>query len=84
MDEAGELHQVADSTWELHDNGRVLLYVDAAGVVETIGAWAKRACLAAVDEGRGKAPSPLLVSGLVKVRCPCYTPAYPPCASRAR
>ncbi len=70
MDSAATLHQPAgNDTWELHYSDSVVPYVDAAGVVDRIRLWAGTALVAAVDKRRAQAPSLLLVSGLVKVRC---------------
>ncbi|GIL90440.1 hypothetical protein Vretifemale_18089 [Volvox reticuliferus] len=56
---------------ELHSsNSSRVSYVDVAGmVVNRIRLWAETAMEQAVDKRRGRAPSPLLVSGLVKVCC---------------
>ncbi|GIL90439.1 hypothetical protein Vretimale_17660 [Volvox reticuliferus] len=53
---------------ELHSsNSSRVSYVDVAGmVVNRIRLWAETAMEQAVDKRRGRAPSPLLVSGLVK------------------
>ncbi|EFJ42590.1 hypothetical protein VOLCADRAFT_107224 [Volvox carteri f. nagariensis] len=66
VDSVAELHYNNDIV-ELHFSDSKVSYVDVAGVVvNRIRLWAKTAMLAAVEKHRARAPSILLVSGLVK------------------
>ncbi|GIL77449.1 hypothetical protein Vretimale_2913 [Volvox reticuliferus] len=68
VDSVAELHYKNNDIVELQfsDSSKVS-YVDVAGmVVNRIRLWAVTAMANAVDKRRGRAPSPLLVSGLVK------------------
>ncbi|GIL83075.1 hypothetical protein Vretifemale_11887, partial [Volvox reticuliferus] len=69
VDSVAELHYKNNKDIvELHfSNSSKVSYVDVAGmVVKRIRLWAETAMEDAVDKRRGRAPSPLLVSGLVK------------------
>jgi hypothetical protein len=85
LDSAAELRQGrGDGVWELHNKDfTVLQYVDAEDVVGDIDAWATTA----MDMATVLAPSggistrPLLVSGLVKVRCRPFPRRGPSMAS---
>jgi len=77
VDSAAKLHYNNDIV-ELHFSDSKVSYVDVAGVVvNRIRLWAKTAMLAAVEKHRARAPSILLVSGLVKVCC-CVVPQEAP------
>ena len=71
LDCAAELHNSdKDGVWVLqYKNSAKLDYVDVAGVRSKICDWAERGKDAALTPDRPRAPSPLLISGLVKVRC---------------
>ncbi|EFJ43186.1 hypothetical protein VOLCADRAFT_96646 [Volvox carteri f. nagariensis] len=78
VDSAAKLHYKVNNNdiVELHYSDSVVSYIDVARVdtarmdkvrvVDCIRLWAKMAMSDAVDKDRAKAPSPLLVSGLVK------------------